>query len=296
MAFVTPIGNYLEGKTALHRLDTRVKFIVLLCYLTGIFLVNSWLGLSVFALLLLIAYLNAKIPARLAVRGLTPLIAILVFIIVANSFGFAGSNLPSAQAQAWPIFLPRWFIGGESAWAVSKALAQVFIPLFRSVGLVPAGFIRGLYMALRIILLFLATSLLTYTSSIVSLSDALVSLLRPLARFGVPTEDIAMVFSIALRFIMLTANEAERIMVAQQARGAAFDRGGLIKRARAWLPVLVPLFVKLFRRADRLAAAMETRCYRSHGRTHLRSSNLSSQVLVAGLLVSCLIVLSAVVL
>jgi energy-coupling factor transport system permease protein len=146
------------------------------------------------------------------------------------------------------------------------------------------GALRGLYFVVRIVLLVGLTSLLTYTTSVVSLTDGLVSLMRPLARLKVPTEDIATMFSIALRFIPVTAEEAEKIMVSQSARGAVFDKGGPIKRAKAWVPVMIPLFVSLFRRADDLACAMETRCYVGKGRTHLRVTEMGEFDLAIGIL------------
>jgi energy-coupling factor transport system permease protein len=132
-----------------------------------------------------------------------------------------------------------------------------------------AGLARGAYFAVRIVLLVLGTSVVTLTTSPVALTDALSRLMRPLGFAGVPVDDIAMMFSIALRFIPTTAEEADKIVVAQTARGARFDEGGPVRRAKAWVPVLVPLFVNLFRRADDLAVAMESRCYTGVGRTRL---------------------------
>ncbi|MCL1880337.1 MAG: energy-coupling factor transporter transmembrane protein EcfT [Actinomycetia bacterium] len=267
MAAVMPFGNYIDADTPLHRLDTRLKLLLLVGYVTGLFLVDHWLGLALFCALLLAAYLTARVPLAFALRGLVPLAVILVFVLLANGFSFSLD----------PLALPS---------------AQSGVSLIGSFGLLPLGLLRGCFLVVRIVALFSAASLLTYTSSLVQLSDALVSLLRPLAVLRLPTEDIAMMFSIALRFIPLTASEAERIMVAQQARGAVFDRGGPLRRARAWLPVLVPLFVKLFRRADRLAAAMEARCYAGKGRTHLRAQTLrASRVLLALLSAAALVVL-----
>ena len=129
---------------------------------------------------------------------------------------------------------------------------------------------RGAFFAARILLLVLGTSLVTLTTSPVALTDGLASIMRPLGYLRFPVDDVAMMLSIALRFVPTTAEEAERIVVAQTARGARFDEGGPIARARAWLPVLVPLFVRLFRRADDLAIAMESRCYTGQNRTRLR--------------------------
>jgi len=149
-----------------------------------------------------------------------------------------------------------------------------------------AGLSRGLFFASRIVLLVLGTSLVTLTTSPVALTDAIALLLGPLRVLRVPVDDVATMLSIALRFMPTTAEEAERIVVAQTARGARFDEGGPVKRARAWIPVLVPLFVNLFRRADDLAVAMESRCYRGEGRTRLREWRLRAVdwfILVAGI-------------
>ena len=285
MAFVAPIGGYLASGGWLDRLDARVKLLLLASYLAGLFLVASWLGLLLFGTLLLAGYLGARVPLRLALRGLRPLLIVLAFTLLANGAGFGADNTvppPLVPGLAW----------GSQELAVGHAPA--LIPLFGGFGIKPSGLLRGAFLALRIVLLFSATSLLTFTSSLVALSDALLALLRPLAVLKVPTEDIAMTFTIALRFIQLTADEAEQVMAAQQARGAVFDRGGPLRRLRAWTAVLVPLFVKLFRRADRLAAAMETRCYSGSGRTHLRQSHLQAGALGIGLVAAIGIVVSGV--
>lgn len=146
---------------------------------------------------------------------------------------------------------------------------------------------RGLFFAARILLLVAGTSIVTLTTSPVALTDAFAQIMRPLGRVRFPVDDVAMMMAIALRFMPTTAEEAERIIVAQTARGARFDQGGPLVRARAWLPVLVPLFVRLFRRADDLAIAMESRCYRGQGRTRLREPHMRGSdwlVLVVGLL------------
>jgi energy-coupling factor transport system permease protein len=285
MAVLTPFGQFLAGNSQLHRLDARIKLLILTCYLTALFLVQSWLGLACMLILLLLAYRGARIPLILAVKGLYPLLIIIVFIVLANGFGFGSPSLATNYS-----LLPSWFgLTGDSQ-------ELVFIPIFSGFGFKPSGLLRGLFLALRIIGLFSATSLLTYTTSLVALSDAIVALLRPLAVFRVPTEDIAMVFSIILRFIPLTASEAERIMVAQQARGAVFNKGGPIKRARAWQPVLIPLFVKLFQRSDRLAAAMEARCYQGRGRTYLNRRKLQAASVCWGLIAAVAIVTAGVLL
>jgi energy-coupling factor transport system permease protein len=165
-------------------------------------------------------------------------------------------------------------------WGPGAALTRV-----GPVGVSAPGLARGLFFAARITLLVLGTSIVTLTTSPVALTDALSRLMRPLRFVGVPVDDAAMMFSIALRFIPTTAEEADKIVVAQTARGARFEVGGPVQRARAWVPVLVPLFVNLFRRADDLAVAMESRCYTGVGRTRLHESRMLATdwaILLAG--------------
>jgi energy-coupling factor transport system permease protein len=261
-----PFGQYVPGTTPLHRLDARMKLLLVAAYVAALFLVHSWLGLGVCLLLLLAAFAAARIPARLALRGLKPVLVILAFTFLANALTLDAAGTESALA------------------------------LIGNFGISAPGVLRGLYLVLRIIALIISTVLLTLTTSVVALTDAMTSLMRPLAALRVPTEDIATMFSIALRFIPLTAAEAEKIMVAQSARGALFDQGGPIRRARAWLPVLVPLFVNLFRRADDLAAAMETRCYSGQGRSHLRVSTLHPSHAAAGLIGAILLIALGIIL
>jgi energy-coupling factor transport system permease protein len=271
-----------------HRLDVRMKLLLVVAYVFALFMVEGWPGLLLCAALCVAAYLFSGIPFKLAFRGLKPILVLLVFTILANTVTFAAGPPVEAVGAA----------GAEAA--VGTGAASLDLPetiaLIGSFGVKPMGALRGLYFALRIVLLVSLTSLLTYTTSTVALSDGLVSLMRPLARVRVPTEDIATMFSIALRFIPITAEEAEKIMVAQSARGATFNKGGPIRRAKAWLPVMVPLFVSLFRRADELACAMETRCYVGKGRTHLRVVALVELDFVIGISGTLALVLLGIVL
>ena len=268
MALVVPFGQYVAGNSVVHRLDARMKLLLVVAFVVALFLVGGWLGLLICTVLLVGAYLLSKIPLRLAFRGLKPILILLIFTFLANALTV--SALPWGQAPLAPDAGP---------FAIPQSIS-----LIGSFGIRPMGALRGLYFALRIILLVSATSLLTYSTPVISLADGLVALMRPLARIKVPTEDIAMMFSIALRFIPITSEEAEKVMVAQSARGAVFNKGGIIKRARAWIPVIIPLFVGLFRRADELASAMETRCYTGQGRTHLRTNKLKPHDLLIGLI------------
>lgn len=236
MAVPVPFGQFVPGDSPVHRLDARVKLALAAAYTVVLFASRGWSGLGVCAVFAVAAIVLSGVPWRLALRGLRPIALLLVFTLLVNAL----------------------------VWRPVTALVRVG-PL----GVSAAGLATGLYFVVRILLLVLGTSMLTLTTSPIALTDAMSSLMRPLARVRVPVDDVAMMFSIALRFIPTTAEEAEKIVVAQTARGARFDEGGPVKRARAWLPVLVPLFVNLFRRADDLAIAMESRCYTGSGRTRL---------------------------
>lgn len=286
MALTLPFGNYVARNTAVHRIDARIKLLLLVVYVFALFACNTWLGLIAALLILVIMFSIANIPLRLAFRGLTPVLFILLFTFIANTFTFSAIDAAAAAEQASAEATAVGNIAADAAqeahFAEQATLLSLplfglnlsldlpqSVPLIGSFGIRPLGAVKGLYFALRISLLVLVTSLLTYTSSVVSLTDAISKLLSPLRAIRVPVEDIAMVFTIALRFIPLTALEAERLKIAQSARGAQFSAGGLITRVKAWIPVMVPLFVNLFRRADYLAQAMESRCYTGKGRTQL---------------------------
>ena len=270
MAVVIPFGQYVPGTSRVHTLDVRMKLLVLAAYIFALF-ASDWSGLLVCAVLLIIIYFIAGIPLARAVRGLKPVLFILAFTFLFNSFTFSAESIENVSYDA---FL---FLGTEYAVPHTVSLIGGF-------GIVPLGILRGLFFVLRITLLVSVTTLLTFTSSIVALTDAISSLLAPLRFLRVPVEDVAMMFTIALRFIPLTAAEVEKIMVAQIARGVRFDQGGLLKRARAYVPVMIPLFVNLFRRADELASAMESRCYIGAGRTRLNKKRLVLSDLAIGLI------------
>lgn len=265
MALAVPVGQYIPGTSAVHTLDARVKLLLLLAYIFAVFASSNWIGLGLCAVILVLSYLIAKIPFGLAFRGLKPVLYILGFTVLFNTFTFN---------------------------AGAAANNETTLALIGSFGLSQEGFVRGIHFALRIVFLTSMASLLTYSSSLLSLTDAISSILSPLRRFKFPIEDASLVFSITLRFIPLTVEEAEKIMTAQKSRGASFETGNLITRAKAWIPVIIPLFVNLFRHADNLATAMDARCYRSEGRTHLRSTKMrGSDVFIGTLGTAALLVL-----
>jgi len=237
MAVPVPFGQYAPGDSPVHRADARAKLGITVAFTAALFSFESWVGLIAGILAAAAAIGVSGIPWRLAVRGIRPVAWLTLFTLAANGLRW--------QATDALVHLGPLSVDGP-------------------------GLARGAFFAVRILLLVLGTSLVTLTTSPVALTDALASLMRPLVAIRFPVDDVAMMLSIALRFVPTTAEEAERIVVAQTARGARFDQGGPLKRARAWVPVLVPLFVRLFRRADDLAIAMESRCYTGRGRTRLR--------------------------
>lgn len=241
MTVPVPFGQYFPGASPVHRLDARAKLGVVFAGTLVLFATESWAAIVAVAIVTLLAAASSRVPWKVAARGLRPVAYILVFTIAANAL----------------------------RWRPDEALLRL-----GPVAIVGPGLWRGLYFGGRILVLVMGTSLVSLTTSPVALTDALASLMRPLRLVRVPVDDIATMLSIALRFVPTTAEEAERILVAQTARGAVFDKGGPVKRARAWIPVLVPLFVRLFRRADDLAIAMETRCYTGVGRTRLREPKM----------------------
>lgn len=240
MSLPVPFGNYVPGDSPVHRLEPRAKLGLTAAFTIALFLVDSWAGMAIAAGAVVGALALSRVPPRIVVRGLSAVSFILAFTVIANAL----------------------------RWNDSTAALVTVGPLTVST----EGLSQGLFFAVRIVLLVLGTSLVTLTTSPVAITDALAALMRPLERVRFPAADVAMMLSVALRFIPTTAEEAEKVIVAQAARGARFSEGGPVSRARAYVPVLVPLFVNLFRRADDLAIAMESRCYRGAGRTRLRES------------------------
>lgn len=237
--FVT-IGQYVPRESPIHRLDPRTKIAGVTAFMVVIFVARDFLGYGLLTLFLLGVILLARIPLGFVLRGLRPIIFLLVLTVVLNMF-FSGVDGGTVVFRIWRLTATR------------------------------EGIVRALFIAARLILLVGVTSLLTFTTSPVELTDGIERLLRPFRRIGVPAHELAMMMTIALRFIPTLLEETEKIMKAQMARGAVFDRGGVLRRARALVPILVPLFVSAFRRADELALAMEARCYRGgEKRTRMR--------------------------
>ena len=231
------LGQYFPGKSPIHRLDPRAKLVLTFVYITALFLAKGFVTYGVMLAWLITAISLSRIPVRLFIKGLRPLLLIVTLTGLLNIFYTEG-----------------------------QILAQWWIFRITLEGLLMAG-----RMILRILMLVTGTFLLTYTTSPIQLTDALERLLGPLKRIRVPVHELAMMMTIALRFIPTLIEEADKIMNAQRARGADFDSGNIVRRARALTPLLIPLFVSAFRRAEDLACAMECRCYHGgEGRTRLR--------------------------
>lgn len=225
------IGQYLPRESPVHRLDPRTKIAAVAILTVAIFVVRDFGGYSLLTLFLLGVVLISQIPVGYLLRGLRPVLFLLLLTVVLNMF-FSGIQGGTVLFRLGPLLTTR------------EAVA------------------RALFVGYRLVALVLVTSLLTFTTSPVELTDGIERILRPFRRLGVPAHELAMMMTIALRFIPTLMEETEKIMKAQMARGAEFDQGRLMRRARALVPVLVPLFVSAFRRADELALAMEARCYR----------------------------------
>ena len=233
------LGQYFPGDSIVHRLDARTKLIWVLLYIVALFQAKSWWSYGLVLLVTAMCMAVSKISPKNIFKGLKPMLFIIVLTGLLNIFYTAGT----------PI-LPGWIITWE-------------------------GIGRAVTMILRITLLIAGTFLLTYTTSPIALTDGLEKLLSPLKKLKVPVHEMTIMMSMALRFIPTLIEETDKIMAAQKARGADFETGRLTERAKALLPILVPLFVSAFRRADELAVAMESRCYHGgEGRTRMKQMKL----------------------
>lgn len=274
------VSSYISGTSPVHACDARVKIVLLVAYSVTLFLVHTWVGLVLCALLFVGAAVASGIALRRFFSLLVPVYVIVAFTVLFNGFSF---DITQATPAGMYSVLGDVSAGALGSWQP--------VALVGSFGFVPAGFARGCFFAGRIILLVVASLVVTYTTTSTALTDALSDFMQPLRRLRVPVDDIAMVFSLALRFIPVTAEEFGRVRDAQWARCASFSEGGLWTRLRAWQTVLIPLFVGLFRRADSLAIAMDSRCYGTPDaeRSSLgnRSFSLRSAALLAVGVVAC---------
>lgn len=235
------IGQYFPGTSFVHKIDPRMKIILTTLYIIMLFVAQDLKTLCVGGVLLLLSYAISKISLTLIGKSLKPILPIIIFTAILNLFFIDGE-----------VIFSFWIF------KISKE-----------------GIALSIIMTLRIILLISGTSLLTYTTSPIALTDGIERLLSPLKKVNMPVHELAMMMTIALRFIPTLIEETEKIMSAQKARGADMETGGIVKRSKAMLPILIPLFVSAFRRADELALAMECRCYRGgEGRTRMKQLHL----------------------
>jgi len=254
------IGQYLPGESFVHKLDSRIKILISFMFVIGIFLINSFIGYGVIAIFLIIVILNSKIKFKHILNGLKPIFLLILLTVILNVFMSGGEH---SIFQFWVFKIYR------------------------------EGLIQAAFIALRLILVIISTSLLTLTTSPIELTDGIEKLLSPFKRIGLPAHELAMMMSIALRFIPTLLDETDKIMKAQMARGADFESGNIINRGKNLIPILVPLFISSFRRADELAVAMESRCYKGgEGRTRMKQLKIRSEDLFAITFVGVIMILS----
>ena len=256
------IGQYYPSDSIIHRLDPRVKFIGTLVFIISLFCFKSFWGFIPAFVMLVFFVAASRIPARFIFKGLRPMLFLLIFMMLVNLFMTRGEVLVT-----WWVF-----------------------------SITREGIRTAVFMGLRLVMLVIGSSLMTYTTTPTALTSGMESVFRPLKLLKVPVHELAMMMSIALRFIPILLEETDRIMKAQQARGADFESGNILRRAKAMLPILVPLFVSAFRRAGDLAQAMEARCYHGgKGRTKLhplryKLRDAAAYVVLAGYMTGCILI------
>lgn len=245
------LGQYYPGNSWIHRLDPRVKILATILYIVALFVVKDFIGFATAFAGLVVVTAISKVPVSFILRGLKPVFLIILFTFVINMFMIKGEVLVSL-----------WFLE-----------------------ITREGLRTAVFMGVRLVLLIIGSSLLTLTTKPISLTDGIEALLSPFRRFGLPAHELAMMMTIALRFIPTLLEETDKIMKAQQARGADFESGNIINRAKALIPILVPLFISAFRIAQELAMAMEARCYGgSVKRTRMNGMKLCSRDLAASVI------------
>lgn len=245
------IGQYFPGKSAIHKMDPRIKILLSILYIVMLFVADNMWGLLLGVLFGFAAYLISRIPLSMIWKSMKPVVPIVIFTAVLNLFLSTGD--------------PLW------QWKFLKITRE--------------GIETAVFMSVRILCLIAGTSLLTYTTSPIALTDGIERLLSPLKKIKLPVHELAMMMTIALRFIPTLLEETDKIMKAQMARGADFESGNILRRAKALIPILVPLFISAFRIAQDLAMAMEARCYGSNGKkTRMNGMKICSRDIVACLI------------
>jgi energy-coupling factor transport system permease protein len=254
------LGQYIPGESFIHKLDPRVKIIISLIYIINLFIINNFKGYVLIIAFTAIAILISRVPFKFIYRGLKPTFIMIIITALLNIFMTSGGDI---------VFQWR------------------FITIYEK------GLQLAIFMVIRLVLLIIGTSLLTLTTSPIELTDGIEKLLNPFKKVGVPAHELAMMMTIALRFIPTLMDETDKIMKAQMARGADFETGNIVKRAKSLIPILVPLFISSFRRAEELAMAMEARCYRGgEGRTRMKQLKLEGRDFVACLTMLILVGIS----
>ncbi len=252
-------GQYYPAESFVHKLDPRTKLLMVIAYIVGVFLVKDLWGFIPVGVFLLAAILVSRVPLKSILKSLKAVLLIVILTAILNVLFYKEGQV-----------LWSW-------WRISITVE---------------GLLTALRLALRLVLLVLGTTLLTLTTTPMNLTDGMESLMKPLKYIRVPVHDIALIMSIALRFIPILMEEVDKIMLAQKARGAAFDNGNIFKRAKALLPILIPLFVSALRRAEELALALDARCYNATpNRTKMKRLRFGYRDLIAALLTAVLIVL-----
>lgn len=233
------IGQYYSVPSVIHKMDPRFKIIGSILYLVSLFLINQLFAYTAVIIFIGLVIKLSKVPLNFILKGLKPVFMLILFAFVINVF----------------------FTPGEGEALIKAGFVKIY----------PEGIERAFFMAIRLVLLIVGTSVLTLTTSPIELTDGIEYLLSPFKKIGMPAHELAMMMTIALRFIPTLLEETDKIMKAQMARGADFESGNLMNRAKALIPLLVPLFISAFRRADELAMAMEARCYKGgEGRTRMK--------------------------
>lgn len=253
------IGQYIPGNSIIHRLDPRFKILASLIMLFSLFFVKSFYGYLVILIFILLIVSISKISIKTILRGIKPILILLIFTGVLNMFYGEGEVI----FQVW------------------------FLKVYQD------GIIRAAFLISRLILLILSTSILTLTTSPISLTDGIEKLLNPFKKIGVPAHELAMMMTISLRFIPTLMDETDKIMKAQMSRGVDFSKGSIIERAKNLIPILIPLFINSFKRAEELAMAMESRCYRGgEGRTRMRILKITYRECVCSIILILFITMS----
>lgn len=256
------IGQYIPGESFVHKLDPRLKIMISLLFIVDLFLVNNFEGYLFIIIFIISTILIANLSFKYIYNGLKPILVLLLITAILNIFMTGGKEL---------------------------LFHYGFISVYKE------GLIIAAFMIVRLVFLIMGTSILTLTTSPIELTDGIEKLLNPFKKIGVPAHELAMMMTIALRFIPTLMDETDKIMKAQMARGADFESGNLVSRAKSLIPILVPLFISSFRRADELAMAMESRCYKGgEGRTRMKQLKITKRDYIASFAFTLLFIITIV--